>query len=92
VVPEEEITALETTNLGDYYYTWGGDLRAGALALGHASLYNHSYEPNLRYVKRQEHGIIEFYALRDIRRDEELTINYSGDHDGRGAVWFEPQD
>ncbi|MGH8371951.1 MAG: SET domain-containing protein [Gammaproteobacteria bacterium] len=92
VIPPAQIAALETTSLCDYYYKWGEDSKSGALALGCASLYNHSYRPNARYVKQLERGLIEFFAIRDIKRDEEITINYNGDPDSRKGVWFSPQD
>lgn len=92
VVPTLQIAALEATSLGDYYFKWGEDSRAGAIALGCASLYNHSYQPNTRYVKHMDCGIIEFFALQDIKCGEEITINYHGDPDSKKGVWFVPQD
>jgi SET domain-containing protein len=92
VVPADQIKTLEATSLCDYYYKWGEDSASGALALGCASLYNHSYRPNARYVKHFDRGIIEFFALRDIACGEEITINYNGDPDSRKGVWFMPHD
>lgn len=92
VIPAAQLAMLEATSLCDYYYMWGEDSASGAIALGCASLYNHSYRPNARYVKHLERGVIEFFALRDIKRGEEITINYNGDPDSRKGVWFAPQD
>lgn len=92
VVPADQIETLEATSLCDYYYKWGEDSLSGALALGHASLYNHSYRPNVRYVKHFDRGLIEFFALRGIVSGEEMTINYNGDPDSRKGVWFMPHD
>jgi uncharacterized protein len=92
VIPHQELASLEETILGEYYYTWGEDAGDGALALGFASLYNHSYRPNARFVKDFERGVIEFFAVRDIGRDEEITINYNGDPDSRKGVWFIPHE
>jgi len=34
-------------------------------------------------------GLISFTALRDIRRGEELTVNYCGEPDAVGELWFD---
>jgi uncharacterized protein len=45
---------------------------------------NHSCRPNARLCIRQ--GRVEFYALRDIERGEEITVNYGETHhEGRLA-------
>ena len=45
---------------------------------------NHSCRPNARLCIRQ--GRVEFYALRPIRRGEEITVNYGPTHhEGRLA-------
>lgn len=43
-------TVVNDTVLDDYCYEWDG---AAGLALGFGSLYNHSYEPNAYYRKRE---------------------------------------
>ncbi len=72
IIPSKEFRGQEETTLGRYVYCWGEDM---AVSLGYGSLYNHSYEPNARY----EHGpnTITYIALRDIAKDEEITINYN---------------
>lgn len=68
----------------------GGD--AEAVVWGYGSLYNHANPANMSYRGDMEERIIRYVAARDITRDEELTINYSG---GGGAPvsddnsWFE---
>ncbi|OAI39241.1 hypothetical protein AYO40_01340 [Planctomycetaceae bacterium SCGC AG-212-D15] len=62
-----------------------------ALALGYGSLYNHSYRPNAKYEDGDNVTMV-FRSLRDIAREEEITINYNGDPAGRGAVPFEVVD
>jgi SET domain-containing protein len=45
---------------------------------------NHSCAPNARLTIRQ--GRVEFYALRDIARGEEITVDYGETHhEGRLA-------
>lgn len=58
-----------------------------AIALGYGSLYNHSYDPNAAYEESANASMV-FRALRDIDKDEEITINYNGDPQDRSAVGF----
>lgn len=53
------------------------------LALGVASLFNHSDEPNLDYRIDKTRKIITFVAARDIKASEELTFYYGS------KLWFE---
>ena len=88
VVPREQVTHLDATVLGDYYFMWGDDEKEAALLLGFCSLCNHSYEPNSRFVLNLELQIITFTALQDIPAGAEITTNYNGDPENRKEVWF----
>lgn len=57
--------------------------------MGIGSLINHSYEPNAFYRKSLEEQMVEFFALRDIRTGEEITVNYSGHPYAKKPMWFE---
>lgn len=48
-----------------------------ALALGYGSVYNHANPANLRYASEQNGEAIRYTAVVDVRKDEELTINYN---------------
>ena len=80
---------LDKTGLHAYYYAWGHDLKGAAIALGHGSLYNHSYQPNARYLKHLENGTIEFICLNDVKKGEEIRVNYNGDPSDQTPTWFE---
>ena len=72
-------------------YHWG-DHGWFAMALGFGSLYNHSNRPNAVYhLARNEHGqpSITFWALRDIEKGKEITINYNGDPQDKTPVEFD---
>jgi SET domain-containing protein len=74
LVPIEDLTdGLKNPTLNKYFYHW--NKKHVAVSLGYGSLYNHSYEPNARYV----HGskILTYRSLRDIAKGEEITINYN---------------
>ncbi len=88
VVPRAQVTHLDATILGDYYFVWGEDKKDAAILLGRCSLCNHSYEPNARFVLVPAQQAIEFVALRAIKVGEEITINYNGDPANRAPLWF----
>ncbi len=86
VVPPEQWSKIETTILADYRFLW--DDEDSAIALGFASLFNHSFEPNARYYRVVAMREIHFFALRDIAAGEPITVNYNGDPDDVSPVWF----
>jgi SET domain-containing protein len=86
--PPEQWEHLERTVLDRYGFDWGEDGRSGAIVLGFGSLYNHSYTPNARYLRRLEEQVMEFVALRGIAAGEEITVNYNGRPDDRSPMWF----
>jgi SET domain-containing protein len=67
------VDGFDNPTLNKYFYHW--DRKHVAVSLGYGSLYNHSFEPNARYI----HGrnTITYRALRDIAEGEEITINYN---------------
>src|SRR5262249_50795475 len=74
LVPIEDLVdGLRNRTLNKYYYIWSKT--HVAVSLGYGSIYNHSYEPNARYV----HGVmtLTYRALRDIEKGEEITVNYN---------------
>ena len=86
---KEDYPLVKKTTLLNYYFLNEEENRS-AIALGFGSLYNHSYEPNATYEKHLEDGHIDFIAIRDIGRDEEITVNYNyGDPNDRSRLWIE---
>lgn len=62
-----------------------------ALALGHGSLFNHANSANMRYESQYDKKQISFYAVCDIERNGELTINYNsknGEPEWHDNNWF----
>jgi uncharacterized protein len=73
--PTVELADAEVNGrLNDYVFTsvTEGDV---LLVLGHGMLYNHSENPNVEYVQ-DDPSTITFRALRRVRPDDELTIDY----------------
>jgi len=88
IIPKEEWDCVGKTIFYHYCYIWDGT-EDTVLALGYGSLFNHSYEPNLNSICNHGNISLDFYALRDIKAGEELTINYHGDLDNRSPLWFD---
>jgi hypothetical protein len=88
VIPADQWELVAESVLSDFCFSWGDDTEATAIALGHGSLFNHSYQPNAFAQLRMRQRLIEFVALRDIDEGEEITINYNGDPDSTAEVGF----
>lgn len=82
---KEFVGGPENPTLKKYLYLW--NKKAVAVCLGYGSLYNHSYEPNARYI----HGpnMVTYVALCDIAAGEEITINYNFVVDDQTPVGFD---
>ena len=59
------------------------------LALGYASLYNHSKEPNCKYKIDRKYKAITFKATKNILKGEEILFNYKGNSSSKSPLWFE---
>lgn len=60
--------------VGDY--TFDFDDESEVLMLGYGSMYNHHKDNNLDYLYDEETDMFEYSTLRDIKKGEELTVNY----------------
>lgn len=88
VLPRKDYPVLKKTALRDYYFMWGKT--TVAICFGYGSLYNHSYTPNATYKKLIKEQTIEFVAIKDIKKDEEITANYNyGKPDDKSKLWIE---
>lgn len=79
---------LDQTPLHDYIFEWGEDHRSCAMALGYVPVYNHAAPSNCEYEMDFEHRLIRVRTVRAIRAGEQLFINYNGNWDHPGPVWF----
>jgi SET domain-containing protein len=88
-IPVKETKHLDHTRLFHYYFKWGKSEKMGAIFLGYGSVYNHSFTPNLESSMDFDDDSASFVALRDIKAGEELLINYLGEPDTKGELWFD---
>lgn len=89
-IPEGDVSNLKSSILVTYFYYFGKNKDRLMLALGFGSIYNHSYKPNAMYRLNHEEFTIDFIALSDIKKDDEITVNYKGkDIKNSNPLWFE---
>lgn len=84
----KERKLLEGTLLARYIFEWGNIRRKVCVALGYVSLYNHDYDANCRYEMDFENDTMTIITVRDIKKDEEITVNYNAVPDDKTPVWF----
>lgn len=95
LIPKQQVfgdseIAKRSTFISWYVFDWEGITKREyvALALGYASIYNHSYKPNAR-VERHAPDVLEIYARADIAAGEEIYINYLGEAGEKKSVGFD---
>ena len=71
-----ELDYHDKTVLSHYSYNWNDT--HDAFVLGYCVLTNHSYEPNAKFVRNFKTKKMEYFAIKDIKKDEEILINYNG--------------
>jgi uncharacterized protein len=77
VIPLAEGTSETALGALDrYLFKWGKAEDRLAVALGFGSLYNHSPDPNARFIPRTATDDIVFRAVRDIAEGEQIFVDY----------------
>lgn len=76
-IPIHELVHYEKTILTNYDYDWNEE--NGAFVLGYCILTNHSYSSNAIFKRNYETKRMEYYAVKNIKKDEEILINYNGE-------------
>ena len=82
---------LDQTHLHDYIFHWGKDELQCCVALGYVSIYNHDYHSNAEYEMDFETNTIRIQTVRNIKKGEEIFINYNGTWNDQTPVWFDIQ-
>jgi len=73
----------------DYRFNWPqgeNEYVSQVVATGFSMMYNHNSNPNAAWRSNKENGTFEFYALKNINRNEEIFVFYGGEdywNDGR---------
>jgi hypothetical protein len=91
-VPKNDLSNLKESILVTYFFYFGKNKERLAMALGFGSMYNHSSKPNTTYRIKPKEMVIDFIALDDIKKDNEITFNYRNSgkpKDKKRPLWFE---
>ena len=92
-LPNKDYKKIRKTVIFDYCYIWENPKFnpefKNAISLSVSQFINHSYNPNVRYIYCYDDNCIEFEALRDIQKSEEILVNYNGLVDDKSPVWFD---
>lgn len=68
---------MDRTVIAKYYFEY--TKKYHCVALGYCSVANHSFTPNAVYIYSYKSKSLIFKALRDIKKGEEIFVNYNGD-------------
>jgi len=89
VLSGNDTAIVDKTKLHNYIFLWGARETRSCIALGFCSIYNHAYEPNCEYEMDFDAETMAIKTRRDIKKGEELSINYNGDIEDKSPVWFD---
>lgn len=88
-ISKHDAPKLNESSLVTYLLYFGKNKERLAITLGFGSLYNHSYKPNATFKIKGTKGLIDFVALKDIKKDTEITFNYRHGNPNKSPLWFE---
>lgn len=89
VMKHRERELLDQTLLHDYIFEWGERKKQCCMALGYVPVYNHSFDSNCEYEMEFDDELIRITAVKDIKKGEELFINYNGTYNNSSPLWFD---
>ena len=91
VLTAKERKQIEGTKLYHYIFEWGESRRQACVAFGYVSMYNHDYTASCEYEMDFEEKIVTVRTVRNIKKGEELTINYNASPNDKTKVWFDTE-
>ncbi len=89
LIPSDQVKLIDKTIFYDYYYSWPGEEGGACIALGYGSLYNHSTKPNADVIFDLEEHTVVIKALKKIKANQEILIDYQGGQEDGTDLWFE---
>lgn len=88
-ISESDTAHITEESLVTYMYYFGEKKDRSVVALGFGSIYNHTDTPNAVYKENFKEQTIEFWTIKDIKKGEEITVNYGqGNMDEKRPLWF----
>jgi|SRR5215831_12256589 len=88
ILNSKERALVEKTKLYNYIFEWGTSKKMACIALGYVSLYNHDYNANCDYEMDFKHRLITIRTVKEIKKGEELYVNYNADPVDKTKIWF----
>lgn len=89
-VPLHDVANLTDSILITYFYYLGKNKDRVFITLGFGSIYNHTYTPTAVYKAKLKENLIDFVAIKNIKKDEEITVNYNSESKkNKTPLWFE---
>ena len=96
LIPYSDYDLLDDTIIGNYCHIWDDPNRPpgfdAALCMSFCEFINHSFDPNVRYQYDYDTQTIEWIAIKDIKKGQELKVNYNGFVEDKSPVWFDIED
>ena len=89
VMSRAEQILLDQTLLHDYIFLWANDESECCVGLGYLSIYNHDYRSNAEYEMDFQVSVMRITTVRQIKKGEEIFINYNGTWNDSKPVWFD---
>ena len=89
VLSEKERKIVEQTLLFDYIFECGENKKKACVAMGYVSLYNHNYDANCEYEMDFKKRIMTITTVKNIKKGEELFVNYNATPNDKTKVWFD---
>lgn len=84
----ESVSQFDDFKMAYYIFSMDNDPLKAAMLLGFGSLYNHACPANAEAYYNEEKMTFDITAVRDIAKNEEVTINYNGSFDAHGDMEF----
>lgn len=92
-IPEHDELSVNQSMLVTYMYYLGKRKERLMIALGFGSIYNHTDTPNAAYNAKYKEKIIDFIAIKEIKKNQEITVNYNqGKQKYKNPLWFNTVD
>lgn len=81
VLNSDDTKKVNETDLQYYTFTYNAELKQDCLVLGDGEIFNHDDNANVLYGLIDWNGrkLMRFQAARDIKKGEQLFIDYSAD-------------
>ncbi|MFW9879497.1 MAG: SET domain-containing protein-lysine N-methyltransferase [Candidatus Thorarchaeota archaeon] len=84
---------IKKTRVANYCFYWENPKYKSeykvSLAMTICQFINHSFRPNVKYEINYKNDTIKFTTIRDIKKGEELTMNYNKNSTEKSPVWYD---